>query len=341
MRPRLTILLLIFVVVIVSFVFYQKRPPSATGVERWGVTFSHQFTSYIDLDWRDVYIKVLDELKPPIVRLPLYWSDVEAKEGEFNFEDYDFLINEAAKRDVELTIVLGMRVPRWPECHVPVWAKSLSVKEQKEEVKDVIIAAVDRYKYEDSIVMWQVENEPFLPFFGDCPPPDGKQVDQEIDIVRLLDDTRPILVTDSGELSLWSPAFKRGDVFGTTMYRSVWSDTISPYIGYFTYPLPPKFFWLKANVNHLLHGKDKRVIVSELQAEPWGPEFSQVMSMTLAEQGITMSHEKFYENIEYASDVGFPDVYLWGVEWWYFMKEREDDPFYWEAAKDIISVNRN
>lgn len=317
-----------------------KRPPSATGVERWGVTFSHQFAEYMGIDWQDAYIAILDELKPPIMRIPVYWDDIEKTRGEFDFETYDFLVNEAEKRNVELTLVVGMRVPRWPECHIPKWAQKIPLVQQKKEVKDAIIAIVDRYKDRDTISTWQVENEPFLPFFGDCPLPDGEQIDEEIDLVRFIDTERPIIITDSGELSTWFSAFKRGDIFGTTMYRTVWSNTLSPYIGYFTYPLPPKFFWMKANINHLLYGRDKKIIVSELQAEPWGPESSRINDMTEEQSALTMSKVKFYENIDYAREVGFPDVYLWGVEWWYFMKEYRDNPFYWEAGKEVISTSK-
>ena len=58
-----------------------------------------------------------------------------------------------------------------------------------------------------------------------------------------IDKDREIMITDSGELSIWLPAVKRADVFGTTMYRIVWSEKISKYFGYIKYPLPPRFFW--------------------------------------------------------------------------------------------------
>ncbi len=337
---RLTIIaVLIFVFVLVVLALSLKRPASAIGVERWGVTFSHQFGQYLEIDWRKAYIAVLDELKPPIIRLPFYWDDIEKNKGEFNFEIYDFLVDEAEKRGVELTLVVGMRVPRWPECHIPLWAKDLPLAEQKEEVKGVIIAIVERYKQRKSVTTWQVENEPFLPFFGDCPQPDGGQLDEEIKLVRFLDPERPILVTDSGELSTWLPAAKRGDVFGTTMYRIVWSNVFSPYLGFIDYHLPPKFFWLKANIVHLFFGNNKRIINVELQAEPWNAEFYEGVSKNLDGNSPSMNLPQFYDNIAYAREVGFPDVYLWGVEWWYVMKEEFDDPRFWEAAKDVIATS--
>ena len=58
--------------------------------------------------------------------------------------------------------------------------------------------------------------------------------------------------------------------------------------------------------------------------------------MTESETAETMSHTQFYDNIAYAREAGFSEVYLWGVEWWYAMKEQRGDPFYWEAARELF-----
>lgn len=313
-----------------------NRPAGASGVTTWGVTFSHTFGKYIGVDWRELYFAILDDLKVRHIRIPIYWPVVEPTEGNFSFDDYDFIVREAEVREAKLILVVGKRVPRWPECHIPEWAKSFSEEEQKVALKKEIIAVVERYKYSDAVVAWQVENEPFLILFGECPPFKIGELDEEIALVKFLDPLRPMIVTDSGELSVWLPAYKRADIFGTTMYRSVWSDKVSPYIGYFTYPLPPQFFWLKANISRALYG-DKPIIVSELQAEPWGPEFSRVLTMSEGETAETMSHTQFYDNIAYAREASFSEVYFWGVEWWYAMKVQKGDPFYWEAAKELFT----
>ena len=181
--------------------------------------------------------------------------------------------------------------------------------------------------------MWQVENEPFLVFFGICPPFDKNFLDQEIAFVKSLDATRPVLLTDSGELSLWVGAAKRGDVFGTTMYRHIWSPKVG---GYFTYPIGPNFFrakeWLVRTFT-----KQKNFIVIELQAEPWASGW--IADIPLQEQFRTMDETKLWENVDYAKRVGFPEVYLWGGEWWYWMKEKKDYPAVWETGKELFREN--
>jgi len=132
-------------------------------------------------------------------------------------------------------------------------------------------------------------------------------------------------------LSLWVGAAKRGDVFGTTMYRHIWSPKVG---GYFTYPIGPNFFrakeWLVRTFT-----KQKNFIVIELQAEPWASGW--IADIPLQEQFRTMDETKLWENVDYAKRVGFPEVYLWGGEWWYWMKEKKDYPAVWDEGKKLFS----
>lgn len=336
-KIRPILLIVSFMVVfclIIGIVLFFKKPSNFTSDVKWGVTFSHTFARQTGYDWRKMYIDMLDELKPRILRIPVYWPEIEKEKDRFNFQDYDFMVEEAAKRGVKMTLVMGMKVPRWPECHIPIWARGLDRITREDQLLLATAEIVQRYKHKENIYAWQVENEPFLPFFGECPPFDSILLDTEIKLVKTLDPSRPVVVTDSGELSIWFQAARRGDIFGTTMYRIVWSSAFSKYIGYIKYPIPPKFFWLKANLVHLFY-KDKPIIVSELQAEPWAPGY--LFEFPVSEQKESLDIEKFNDNIEYARKVGFPEAYLWGVEWWYWMKEKNQDPEFWNAAKELFS----
>ncbi len=189
---------------------------------------------------------------------------------------------------------------------------------------------VERYRSDTTVVKWQVENEPFLAF-GICPSFDSGFLDQEVAFVKELDPSRPILLTDSGELSLWYGAASRGDEFGTTMYRDIYSKHVG---GYFTYPIGPNFFrfkaWIVKTFAHQYH-----LMVIELQGEPWASGW--VADMPLEEQFRTMDEHKLRSNVEYAERVGFPEIYLWGGEWWYWMKTKKDYPAVWEAGKELFS----
>lgn len=283
----------------------------------------------MSLDWKNLYISILDDLKAKTIRIPLYWTSIEPYEGKFFFENYDWMAEEAKKRDARIIFVIGRKVPRWPECHIPDWVSSYEEKIQQEKILLFLEKTVNRYKDLKNLYSWQVENEPFLSF-GVCPDCDASLLDKEIELVKKLDPTRPIMVTDSGELSTWLRAAKRADIFGSTLYRIVYKKPF----GYIKYPLDPKFFWAKANLVHFFN-PEKPIIISELQAEPWAPGL--IQSTSLDEQAKSMDIEKFNDNIEYAKKVGFPQVYFWGVEWWYWLREKYNKPEIWEAAKKVIN----
>lgn len=332
LKKKTFFIILIFLIVIFLLGFYFLRQPEGVSSEiSWGAAFSKPFTEKLGLDWQETYLAILDDLGVKKLRIPLYWPDIEPEENQYFFDDYDWLIKEAEKRGVQIILVLGRRLPRWPECHIPDWARSLDEKSQQVKILDLIKEVVERYKEKPSISTWQVENEPFLKF-GKCPPLDVNFLEKEIFLVRSLDPSRKIIITDGGEFGLWLRAAKRADIFGTTIYRIVWSK----FIGYFKYPLLPRFFWLKANFLHLFYPQ-KQIIVSELQTEPWGPKL--IYQTTPEEHFKSMNFEQFLENIAYAKKVGFPEVYLWGTEWWYWLKEKYNIADFWQKAKELFIEN--
>jgi hypothetical protein len=282
------------------------------------------------LDWRETYDALLNDLGVKKLRLPVYWDLVEKEPGQYDWSDMDWQLAEAEKYGADVILTIGQRVPRWPECHIPAWANENEEK-RKSALLHFMSKTVARYKNNSAVTMWQVENEPFLVFFGICPTLDKNLLDQEIALVKNLDATRPVLLTDSGELSLWYSAAKRGDVFGTTMYRRIWKKGL----GYFTYPVGPNFFRAKALFVKLLTDQDNFIVI-ELQAEPWASGW--IADIPLAEQFRTMDETKLKENVDYAKRVGFEQVYLWGGEWWYWLKTKKDYPALWETGREIFQA---
>lgn len=328
-KKKILIFFLIFLAIIFAFLgFLARRPQGVSGQVEWATAFSKYFAQKLGLDWQKTYLAMLDDLGAKKLRLPIYWQDIEPISGGYFFDDYDWMIEQARQRKVQLILVIGRRLPRWPECHVPEWAVFLDEKSQQKRVLALLETIIRRYKDKTNILAWQVENEPFFDF-GECPKLDVAFLDKEISLVRLLDPGRPIMLTDSGELGFWLSAAKRADIFGTTLYRVVWNKTMD----YFKYPIPTRFFWMKANWVHLFY-PGKKIVVSELQAEPWGPK---MIYETLPQEHFeSMPFEQFCDNIEYAKQVGFPEVYLWGAEWWWWLKEKHNHPEFWDYAKELF-----
>ncbi|GAI35277.1 unnamed protein product, partial [marine sediment metagenome] len=78
---------------------------------------------------------------------------------------------------------------------------------------------------------------------------------------------------------------------------------------------------------------NKEVICVELQAEPWGPKL--LYDSPFEEQEKTINLTLFQKNIEFARKTGFKEFYLWGAEWWFWLKEAQNDPRIWDEAKKL------
>ena len=301
----------------------------------WGFTFSPRFSTELGLDAKENFEAVLRELKPQVARLPVYWDKAEREEGLFDFSETDSYLKIAEKYGTQVILTFGVKVPRWPECYIPDWAKKEDGLVKSDKLLDYIEEIVFYYKDNPIVSVWQVENEPFLSYGANCPKVTSDLVDKEIEKVRSIDTTRKILITDSGELGRWYKAFVRGDIFGTTMYRKIFPQSIGEYTGVVEYPLSPRFFVLKDKLIRFLTGDySRKIIVAELQAEPWGK--APIPYISYEEQISAFSPEYFAETIQYAKDTGFSEFYLWGAEWWYYLKEKRGDDRYWNYVKDVF-----
>lgn len=295
----------------------------------WGVSYSPVQATSLGLDPKATYSDMLRTLQPKKVRLMTYWDTVEAERGKFTFSDIDAMLKEAGDHHTQILLVVGLKQPRWPECHSPSWYTSLSSEDKQKATLSYIRAMVEHAKASSAVVAWQVENEPFFDFGPNCPTIQRSFLKQEVALVKSLD-SRPVLVTDSGELGFWLPVATTGaDYFGSTMYRTVHNQRY----GYITYPIPPLAFRLKAGLLRLLV-YPKQIVGVELQAEPWF--LSDAVHTNIDEQKKLMNKDIFEKNIAYARAVGFADNYLWGVEWWYWLSRNYNDNSMLVRAKQLF-----
>jgi len=307
------------------FYFFVGRPPRAEKIT-WGVYFSHRHAQNMGLDWREAYAALLDDLKVRELRLPAYWDLTEPEEGRYDFGYLDWLLARSSERGAKVILVAGLKMPRWPECYAPPWARDLGKEEQQEKLLSWLETVVLRYKDGPAIWAWQIENEPFLKF-GVCPSRASGFLKEEVDLVKKLD-SRPVIVTASGEWSTWWTVSRFADIPGSTLYKRVWFDV--PFLpGFYAYyPFPPKFYYAKADLVRKFF--DKEIIITELQAEPWGPNL--LYELPYDQHGRTMDLEKFKDMVEFARNTGLSTFYLWGSEWWYWLKTVQNDPGIWDEA---------
>jgi len=320
-------ILLIILAIIIGY-FFIGFPKTSEDIV-WGVNFSQKRSQEFGLDWKENYLAILDDLGVKKIKIGTYWDLLEREEGKYFFDDLDWQIKEAEKRGVAVILVIGRKTPGWPECHIPDWAREKTKQEQQEAILGLLGKIVNRYKNSPALEYWQVENEPFFPF-GKCLWKNKSFLKKEIDLVKSIDSSKPVIITDSGEFSLWFRTALYGDVVGTTMYKKAWFEELGLYI---YYPFPSTFYSRKANLVRWLFKKD--VFCVELQAEPWGPVLN--YKLPLEEQEKTMNLERFKKNIQFAKKTNLNKFYLWGAEWWYWMKKNHNQSEFWEEAKKLFN----
>ncbi len=317
-------------VLLVVFLSIRKNPETFS----YGVSFSKFRAEELNLDWKKTYDAILNELGVRKFRLVAHWPMIEPKDGVFSFAELDYQMNKAREKNAEVILAVGRRLPSWPECHEPEWARGLTAEEKEKRIFRYVEAVVNRYKNYSNLEYWQVENEFFLGFFGkyhcekdiDKPLTKEDYIKREIDLVRKTDPNHPILITDSGEFGRWYKPYKLGDAFGTSMYLYVWSH----YLGPIRYPVPPSFFKIKQNLMDIFYDNKPKILI-ELSAEPW--LLKPIVETNFSETRKVMNMERFREIIAFAKRAGFESQYLWGAEWWYYEKINGRSDFWEEAGK--------
>jgi hypothetical protein len=298
---------------------------------QYGVSFNTPYARELGLDWKETFDAIIGDLGVRHFRLAAHWNMVEPADDQWNFTELDYQIAQAERYGAKVVFGVGRRLPRWPECHVPLWAYEQSWEQQKEELLQYIQVVVERYRDSEAIEYWQIENEPFLEMFAHsyCGDLDVDFLKQEIALVKKLDPAHPILITDSGDLGLWTEPYTLSDSFGISTYVYLWDKYLGPIKSF----LPPSFYRAKTSLVELFHGT-KETILIELSLEPWllQPVVDTPRSIQLARMDIV----KFKEIIEYARDTRMQKQYLWGAEWWYYMMKTQDYPDLWNEAKTLF-----
>lgn len=303
------------------FVFLPVKNPD------FGVSFSAKRSAELSLNWQENYLALLDDLKFKNLRLMSYWDVHEAERGHFNFNDLDWQMDQAAKRNVKVSLSIGARQPRWPECHEPGWAHLLGGHSWKQTLYAYMEIVVERYKNHPALDSWQLENEGMNNWFGTCRQPDRERLIEEFTLMKNWDSHHPIYMSlsDQHGLPLGQPT---PDAYGFSVYRKLWNEKVWPK-GYIIYPTPLWYHRARAAVIKLV--KQREVFIHELQLEPWGPEDTK--NLSTAEQDKSMDVNQIGKNIDFARRIGKPKIDLWGSEWWYWRKQHNNDDKIWEEVR--------
>ncbi len=306
-----------------------------------GATFVPGYARYFELDPKETMQAMIDDLGIKRFRLVSYWKDYEKEPDQYDFTDLDWQFDMVEAAGGEVSLAMGLRQPRWPECHGPEWAMQKPVAEWTEDLKEFMGVVVDRYKNRAVLTEYQLENEFFLSVFGECPDFSRDRLIDEYNYLENADSSRPIIISRSNNAVGFPLGDPRPDKFALTVYKRVWDKTLTK--RYFEYPFPAWFYGFLAGGGEILTGKE--LFVHELQTEAWLPDAIRDQGFDMTNASIeelykSMDPERLASRIQYAVDTGMRTIDVWGVEWWYQMKEKRNAPELWDTAKRELQSYR-
>jgi hypothetical protein len=329
-----SIVVLIFAQAYAIAFWYQKKHNSEPLT--FGVTFIPNYARYYDLDAEETMLALRDDLGFKRFRLVSYWKDIEKVPGQYDFSELDWQFEKVNEVNGEVTLAIGLRQPRWPECHAPTWVDHDQKNIWYPKLKDFMTAVIERYKDNPALDSYQLENEYFLGVFGECEHfgIERERLIDEFNLVKSIDKDTPVILSYANNYFGVATGQPQPDQVGVSVYKRVYDYTVSK--RYFEYPFPSWYYSWRAGIQEILTGKDS--MLHELQAEPWTPVG--VKEATIEEQNNSMDAERLKERIEYGVATGFRDIDLWGGEWWYWRKMHYNDPSLWEAVRtELIKYN--
>jgi hypothetical protein len=302
---------------------------------------------------------LLDQLNPDLVRLPVYWDQVEPEPGVFDFSTVDRLLatvthhnSSRHRRHTQVLLVVGARNLGYPEVYVPAWVEAafdgpLESVLQHDAYRDYLQMSFEHFSGSPLLYGWQAENEPLDNVDAG---PTGRvdlssdQVEAEIALLRTFDDVHPVVVTtyDSSHVDLdrmgASPLgaiVQRLPLLAKPVGHPLPTLGLGDVLGLDLYVVTPSTPLTDAGAIERIQWKEealeywvrragsvgKQLWVTEMQAAPW----NDTNGFTVADL-VASAH--IYRR------GGASVVLLWGVEGWL------TDPAWMTAGKQAVHILR-
>ncbi len=300
-----------------------------------GVSFSIKYAQELGLDWKQTLTALVEQANIKNFRLMSYWDAVEPNNDEYDYASLDWQIELIQKNGGTVSLALGQRQPRWPECHTPEWSNNLETMAYENNLVEYLETTTKRYASNPVVMSFQLENEAANRHFGECPPLDSDLLQRELEAVKTLT-TKPVIINASNQSGtpLLGPI---GDKVGYTIYKKAGFHAFDRWISWNYGYIPSVWHSFRAALTEGVHGTE--VFVHELQAEPWGP--TATVHLSDEEQGQSMDPGQLKSIVKFAENTGMSTIYLWGGEWWYWRLTEFNDTMLWQTVKDVYSSPDN
>jgi hypothetical protein len=283
---------------------------------------------------------LLTALSPDIVRLPVFWKDVQPQPGGFDYSDLDQLLDVVARhnaqdpaRPTRVVLVVGARNIGFPEVFLPDWLPASERDPVAKAVADPAYGAyvrrtVQRYAHNRLLQAWQVENEALdnvLTPAGVAVNIPAEDLQEDVALIHQLDPAHPAVITtyNNSTLSLDidqmsaprarkvdesgatpvghpQPTLHLADILGIDAYVAIGSTSLADA------SVARRVAWKATTLQYWADEArlvGKPMWITEMQGEVW-PDKTNFTPADL----VNSAHE--YRN------VGAAVVLLWGAEGW-------------------------
>ncbi|HEV2216470.1 MAG TPA: hypothetical protein VGV88_02750 [Candidatus Dormibacteraeota bacterium] len=293
-----------------------------------------------------------------LVRLPAYWNQIEARAGGFDTSDLERQLAAAERAGKQVILAIGaVKNFGYPEFYVPPHQLAQPLPEgsvvRPSTHADLLAGAtrfihrvVERFRDRSTIVAWQLEHESVDPLGVEHSWRLGADfVERELDALRGADPTRPVMMSgflptsSVVRLSQWWQTRDQGDSLAVAR-RLADIVGIDYYPRHALFRLGPRTVYLDGSgtIDDLRQG-NKRLMVSEGQAEPWeavtvppNPGGRAMFSC-----GPAAVIRNYNAAMEWSSWTEPLEAYLfWGADYW-VLRDRSGDSTYLHAVKRILT----
>ena len=287
---------------------------------------------------------LVDTLQPDLVRLPIYWSQVQPWPDTFDFSATDALVkvirqhNRHHRRPTRIVFVIGARNLAYPEVYLPGWLPNAQGSNLRKIVASpayttYLRTAAAYYADLPELYAWQMENEPLDSVTTNtdyAPALTTTSVDNGIDTLRAADSAHPVVVTtfNSSHITL----DKRGHSPLAWLYRLLPGPKaaghptetlqIGDVLGLDVYVVTPTTPLAEDPASERIAWKSDTIIYWSTQARLANKQLWITEMQGIAWQGAPgFTSQDLVDSASAYRDRGASVVLLWGVENWLFNRE--------------------
>jgi hypothetical protein len=332
---------------------WRHVPVEPRGATELGISFRPLQAEALGLDPEAALRRLLTH-PFPVVRLGAYWNRMEPEPGAFRPDELDAQVEACERAGKRIVLCVGpLKTFGYPEFFVPEHRLPRPLPEGRlvrpadheallAAATEFAVRVVDRYRDRPAVTSWQVEHEAVDPL--------GMEhswrlsaafVEREVAAVRAADPTRPVVMNGFLPTSLPVRLLQRWRTRDQGDSLAV-AERLADVVGIDYYPR--NALAGAAGATLYLEGAatpprtDRRLMVTEGQAEPWEPVTTppnlagRAMASCLPEHVI----ENYNRCLRWPCR---PEAYLfWGAEYW-LARERAGDPSYLEAFLRVLELS--